>query len=252
MFASLSVYGLWEWDNSLFDNMVLPADLEDHRQDLISEILVDCSDFSLLYPNWDFMKALIGVWSRNEQRIWEKMLESELIEFNPIENYNRYESISRAMHSRSTEDTSSAAARVEHSDSDGQSSSAGNTTSAGRSSSTGNTDSRAGQTAYDSDSIKETSRSTGAALNSGSSEDHSASQDQSHNAQTVRGVAQETGSGKREAETGGAETTTSHVHGNIGVTQAADMLERFRDVSQFCTVQYIVDSFKNRFCVQVF
>jgi hypothetical protein len=30
------------------------------------------------------------------------------------------------------------------------------------------------------------------------------------------------------------------------------MLEGFREISNFCTVKFICDSFKDRFCVQVY
>ena len=99
MFASLSIYGLYEYNTQIFDNLTLPEGME--KDDLIPLILSECSDFALIYPNYDFMKMLIGVWSHNEQQIWKRLYESELIEFNPIENYDRYESLTRAITSNS-------------------------------------------------------------------------------------------------------------------------------------------------------
>ena len=206
MFASLSIYGLWAYNSEVFDNLALPTGID--RDGVITQILTDCSDFALLYPNYDFMKMLIGVWSQKEQKIWENLYKSENIEYNPIENYDRHETLTRNVSSRA--------------EGRNQSSS----TSTGSSSSS----SEAGKTAYDSDTIKNVSAAHGA--------DQSASTS--------------SGSESGENTSSGVETVTNHTHGNIGVTTAQQMIEGFREVSKFCTYDYIVQSFKDRFCVQVY
>lgn len=198
MFASLSILGLYQYDEGIFDNLELPDDID--RDILITEICTECSDFALLYPDYDFMRMLIGVWSRKEARIWSAMLESELVEYNPIENYDRYETITREVESASSGSSSGSAQS--------------------------NATSTASQTAFNSDTFKDTGRSTGTDSNSNTEQ-----------------AAQ---------ESSGTESTTSHMHGNIGVTTAAQMLEGYREISNFSTYDFIVNSFKNRFCVQVY
>lgn len=241
MFASLSIYGLYTYDNTIFDNLVLPADFtDDERNDTIMTILAECSDMALLYPDWDFMKMLIGVWSKNELLIWTKMLQSERIEFNPIENYDRHETLTRSIQSGSQEDDSRQSTSTGHGsrqDSSQSGSSAGTV---------GSTKGMTGQTAYDSDTIKDTGRSTGESQSSTTSADTSTGES------TERSAAQAAESGQRTTKSQGVETVTNHTHGNIGVTQAADMLERYREVSDFCTIDFIVKSFRDRFCVQVY
>lgn len=206
MFASLSIYGLYTYDNSIFDNLTVPEGMD--KDTLIVQILTDCSDFALIYPNFDFMKMLIGVWSNKEQKIWENLYKSENIEYNPIENYDRQESITRVVNTNA-EGTS-------------------NGTAANTSGDGGETIS--GQTAYDSNTFKDTSRVQA----------NSNSNSQSVNSETVKN------------NSSGSETVINHTHGNIGVTTAQQMLEGFREVSKFCTYDYIVQSFKDRFCVQVY
>lgn len=206
MFASLSIYGLWTYSDTIFDNLNVPTGMD--KNTLITQILTDCSDFALIYPNFEFMKMLIGVWSTKEQKIWENLYKSENIEYNPIENYDRNESITRIVNS-SAEGTSKGNAVNTSGDK-------GETTT--------------GQTAYDSDTFKDTSR-----VNANSN-----SNSQSVNSETVENTSR------------GSETVINHTHGNIGVTTAQQMIEGFRDVSKFCTYDYIVQSFKDRFCVQVF
>lgn len=241
MFASLSIYGLYTYDSTIFDNLALPSDFtDDERNDTIMTILAECSDLALLYPDWDFMKMLIGVWSKNELLIWTKMLQSERIEFNPIENYDRYETLSRSIQSGSCEDDSRQSATT------GQGSREDRSQSGSSAGTVGATKGMTGQTAYDSDTIKDTGRSTG------ESQSTTTSADTSTGESTERSAAQAAESGQRTTKSQGVETVVNHTHGNIGVTQAADMLERYREVSDFCTIDFIVKSFKDRFCVQVY
>ena len=205
-FASLSIYGLFEYDNTLFDNLTVPTGMD--KNIVISDILTECSDFCLLYPNFDFMKALIGVWSQKEQTIWQRLYESENITYNPIENYDRHESISRSVSSEAS----------------------GESTANSKASSTGSGTSKAGRTAYDSGSIKDVAQTDN--INS----------DQSQGDSTE----------SSSSSTSGVETVVNHTHGNIGVTTAQQMIEGYREVSQFCTYDYILQSFKDRFCVQVY
>lgn len=206
MFASLSIYGLYTYDNSIFANLTVPSGMS--KDDLVVQILTECSDFALIYPNFDFMKMLIGVWSNKEQKIWENLYMSENIEYNPIENYDRNESITRIVNTNA-EGTSNGTALNTSGD---------------------NGETKTGQTAYDSNTFKDTSRVQA----------NSNSNSQSVNSETVKN------------NSSGSETVINHTHGNIGVTTAQQMIEGFREVSKFCTYDYIVQSFKDRFCVQVY
>lgn len=206
MFASLSIYGLYTYDNSIFANLTVPNGMS--KDDLVVQILTECSDFALIYPNFDFMKMLIGVWSNKEQKIWENLYMSENIEYNPIENYDRQESITRVVNTNA-EGTSNGTALNTSGD---------------------NGETKTGQTAYDSNTFKDTSRVQA----------NSNSNSQSVNSETVKN------------NSSGSETVINHTHGNIGVTTAQQMIEGFREVSKFCTYDYIVQSFKDRFCVQVY
>lgn len=205
-FASLSIYGLYTYNTEIFDNLVLPSGLD--KDTLVSDILTECSDFALLYPNYDFMKMLIGVWSQKELLIWTRLHESETIEYNPIENYDRHESISRSVTSESS----------------------GESAATSKANTTGTGTSKAGKTAYDSGSIRDVA--------------------QSDNINTDASQGESSESSTNSAS--GVETVVNHSHGNIGVTTAQQMIEGYREVSQFCTYDYIVQSFKDRFCVQVY
>lgn len=205
-FASISVLGLYTWNDELFDNLVLPEGIS--RDVLIPELVTECSDFPLLYPDYDFMKMLIGVWSTKELSIWQAMYRSENFEYNPIENYDRYEEISREV----------------------EGSSSGSASNTRQASGSNSGESKVSETAYNTITYQETNKtnSTGSSSESGSD------------------------SGESSSESSGSETVTSHMHGNIGVTTAQQMIEGYRAISDFCTYDFIIKSFKNRFCIQVY
>lgn len=206
MGASLSILGLYEWSENIFDNLELPDGLD--RDVVISEIVTECADFCLLYPDYDFMKMLIGVWSKKEKRVWEDLLRSESFEYNPIENYDRYEQITREV--------------------EGESTASG--TSSNTSSGNGSSTATGAQTAYNSNEFADTGKTTSTSTTSGT----------------------DSGTTSNESTSNGTETVNAHLHGNIGVTTAQQMIAGYREISDFCTVDFIVQSFKDRFCIQVY
>ena len=206
MAASLTILGLYEWNEGIFDNLELPTGLD--RDIVIPEIVTQCSDFCLLYPDYDFMKMLIGVWSKKEKRVWEDLLRSETFEYNPIENYDRYEEIERTVEGESTSSAESSR------------------TSSGNASNT----TTGAQTAYNDLTFADTGRTISTGTNSGS----------------------DSGTDSGESTSNGTENVSAHMHGNIGVTTAQQMIQGFREISDFCTVDFIVQSFKDRFCIQVY
>ena len=87
--ASLSMMGLYEWDNTLFDLVQLPAGMD--RETLFFNLLADTAELEILYPNPTVLKNLMGVWSKKMLDPWTKLLATTKYDYNPIENYNRYE-----------------------------------------------------------------------------------------------------------------------------------------------------------------
>ena len=87
--VNLSPMGLYNWDNSVFDFLVLPQAID--RSTLIDNILAETAELEVLYPNPVVFKNLVGVWSAKQVDVWQKLYETTQYEYNPIENYNRYE-----------------------------------------------------------------------------------------------------------------------------------------------------------------
>jgi hypothetical protein len=89
MKSSLSILGLYQWDNTLFDPMIVPAGVD--KQSVVNNILMDCAELEVLYSNPDTMKTAISIWSELSQNSWHRMQDALTASYSPIENYDRYE-----------------------------------------------------------------------------------------------------------------------------------------------------------------
>lgn len=84
----LSTLALYNYDNSLFDELTIPEGLD--KTTLINNILLATTDFEVNLPNADVYKEAIGIWSKARVKSWEYM-------FNVLyeENYKPFSNLSR-------------------------------------------------------------------------------------------------------------------------------------------------------------
>ena len=89
----LSIMGMYEYDNSLFDGLDVPTYKDKNnvvhvvdKTAVINSILLNCAELEILYPDFDTMKLAIGVWSAAEQDTWKKMYATVMMEYNPLWN----------------------------------------------------------------------------------------------------------------------------------------------------------------------
>ena len=87
--AKISILGLYLWDVTLFDDMLLPDQLD--RQTLIVNILDDYAEMEVIYPDSDFMKQAIAQWSAMRLHAWERMQTVLYENYNPFINIKRDE-----------------------------------------------------------------------------------------------------------------------------------------------------------------
>ena len=91
--ASLSIYALYNHSPWIFDDMACPDEL--NKQKIIDQILLECFELELLYPDPYFMKKCIDTWSFSESEVWIKLYETTVLEYNPIWNKDGIISIER-------------------------------------------------------------------------------------------------------------------------------------------------------------
>lgn len=223
---AVTIIGLYNYNEDVFENLQVPQGV--NKSDVIDTILETCGDFPLVYPNYDFMKMIISVWSRNHSTEWEKLQETITIEYDPISNYDRHETTSRNI----------AGSQSGESEREVNSSSSGTSKNDSSSSTKGTSTTK--NPAFESGSMVPvvSGEETGLTTNAfdGSSSD------------TSKG----TETGKTSLNSEQTDTFTSHVSGNIGVVSSQQMIEAQRSVVKFNMADYIAESFMQKFCIMIY
>lgn len=195
MRSTLSIYGLYNFDKTIFDNFHLPEGID--KDTLIENLLLECAEFEVLYPNTDLMKFAIGSWSRKELDIWERMVKVLSLEYNPIENYDRIEEFK-------------------------------------------NTETRDLEVNSFNDGADTTTDKVSAF-----NDPNFTNREQSEISYGSHNQTLDDGSITLERE--------GHVHGNIGVTTTQQMIEsELKLAKESCVYDYIIKSFKTRFCLLIY
>lgn len=222
--AKISVMGLYDWDNSLFDLLALPAAL--NKNDLVTNLLAELAELETLYPNPVVMKPLIGAWSRKQLPVWQHLYETTQYQYDPIENYNRYET--------------------------GSDDGTGSTTHSGTD--TRQIDTKTGG-ADTSTGFAQTDHNV-AGFNSSAETLVKQYSDETNSNQNIEygrteNVSDSLKHGERVTESRNG-THNLHAHGNIGVMSTQDMIKQEREIALFNLYDIIIDEFKQRFCIMVY
>lgn len=85
----LSILGLYNYDNSLFDNISLPSVID--KDTLVNNLLMECAEFELLYTDLDMMKFAIKQWSAKRLHAWERIALVLYEDYDPFINIKRDE-----------------------------------------------------------------------------------------------------------------------------------------------------------------
>lgn len=221
---------MYTYDNTIFDNLQLPAAII--KDDFINELLLETAELELLYSKPDFLKFAIGVWSKKELDIWEKLEATLHYDYDPIYNTDRTET------ETITEEKT------------GKRNIDGSSTDTGSANSTSNNNYKRNETAtdvrsvssYDSDALKTAEQN--------SNEISADNTDTSTNTSSSTGTSTLTQT--QNSEDNGKVTRELRTYGNIGVTTTQSMIEEERKVVQFCIDDYIISSFKRKFCILVY
>lgn len=89
MKATISVLGLYNYNDTLFDGLQLPDAID--ADNVVSNILLELAELEVIYPAWITMHRAISEWSRSRVSSWERMLQALSADYDPIENYDRRE-----------------------------------------------------------------------------------------------------------------------------------------------------------------
>lgn len=86
--ARLTLNGMYEYDPTLFEGMVLPEDYD--RDALLFEILQRSGQLYPYHQQPGILKTAIRLWFARNFLNFDRIMEALTAEYNPIENYDRY------------------------------------------------------------------------------------------------------------------------------------------------------------------
>ena len=201
---------------------------------------MDTAEMEILYPDASFLKLAIGAWSKKQVPIWTELYNSTQYEYNPIWNvdgtvieerdlagtdYRTDDHTTERTHDDSMERTHDDTMERTHDD-----------TITADSSTYGYNSSTAAPT----DKVETGHDGTITDTHTGTITD----------AHTGTITDTDTGTINHDTTDTGSITTTRQ--GNIGVTSTQSLIKEQRDVVQFNIMDYIINDFKNRFCLLVY
>lgn len=221
----LTVEGLYNYDNTLFDGFNVPEGLV--KQIAIDAILMRTRELEILYPDFTYMKNRITIWSNTYQINWKKLYDTTVLEYNPIENYDRMEDWTDNDDETTTSDRDNTR----------------NTNNTVKSTSTNEimnnvnvTDQNTAFNAGLADHAKQ--------ITDGDTTEHGSIT----NTETGKDTENEKVNGGRT----GRHTRVGRAHGNIGVTTSQQMIQSERDLVIFNLYDLIAESFIENFCLMVY
>lgn len=214
----LSVMGLYQFDDSIFDVMAVPDGV--NKEAAVAAILTECAELEILLPDPDIFKASLQYWSISQLPIWTKLYESTQFDYNPI--WNKDATITETRHLE-TDDTETRNLSKNNTETRNLANSA-HTTATGK------------VAGYNSTTLQTQEQ-----------------QDISGNG-TDTGTVENNGSDTGTVNNAGEhdETITRRETGNIGITSTQELIEAQRNVVQFDIYKYIVQSFKSMYCLGVY
>lgn len=225
---SLTLYGLYKWDTSLFDNMIFPKNAD--KENFIDSLILSYGMCEPLYPDFDFMKnSAIPAWSKKWQRSIERVFNLlEQLDYEPIENYDRKEEWS------DSPDITRINA-VSGSDTETMS---------------------AGQTQKTSQSGSDSNEQTTSAFNSGTYDPKDKTTVSYGNTTTVESGGKDVNEMKYgKTDTSTEKGTTIHsgrIHGNIGVTTSQQMAQSELVLRKQSFIDYCTNLFAHELLLLVY
>lgn len=104
----LDIMALYNHDQTLFSAFQVPTSITwvEHgpegdtthtetipytKQNIVDNILLECAELEVVYPDSDYMKLAIGVWSAKRLYTWQRIADVLYRKYDPFVNINRHE-----------------------------------------------------------------------------------------------------------------------------------------------------------------
>ena len=249
MRATLSLMGMYEYDHTILDFFHYPDKWETVDKDVfVNKLLLDTAELEILYPDAEVFKMAIGYWSNAEVNNWNKLYETTILKYNPI--WNKDGTVTETeKHIKNNNYTDVTDGKIaDHSSTIGNQ----NTETSGNEKidTTNNTNEKNYVFGFNSDSAAQ-SGETVTDDTGRTNTDRSENSKTNSSANTDATTTNNTNFKHDEKENIDREYTRTE-QGNIGITTTQQMINEEREVDKFNLMDYIIDRFKQRFCLLVY
>jgi len=278
--ATLSLLGLYNYDESLLDGLIeslpnrhgIPSGYADSYytdviidpQSVVENLLVECAEFEILYSDFNALKRIIKIWSAKEKLVWQKMYNTICYKYNPIWNKDgksvwteRQSATGKKTETEKGSKTSNANGTT-NDEYTSTSNTTNKTTGTGTNTRTGSDETTGKVSAYDSTDFqnREKTNSTASENNSTESTEDFTGNGKVTNSgtKTIANTGNETNDVSRETnDNNTGETTHEQTEtGNIGITLTQQMITAEREIAMFNIIDFIINDFKERFCLLIY
>ena len=226
--ARLTLNGMYQYDPTLFDGMILPEDYD--RDALLAEIMKRSGQLYPYHQVPPILKADIRLWFSRNYLNFDRIMEALTAEYDPIENYNRIEAWTRTPNLTDK------------------------STLSGKDTTDRDYDHLKEKVSYKGDDTRETQVSAFDSSAYQPSEKVTDSRTTREDEKDTDGKYTDTTNfGKVDTVThNGTESYRSNIHGNIGVTTNQQMITAELELRKFDIYSDIAARFEHEFIVQVY
>lgn len=278
--ATLSLLGLCSYDESLLDGLIenlpgkdgIPSGYEDSYytdviidpETVVENLLVECAEFEILYSDFNALKRIIKIWSAKEKPVWQKMYNTICYKYNPIWNKDgksvwteRQSATGKKTETEKGSKTTNANGTT-NDEYTSTSNTTNKTTGTGTNTRTGSDETTGKVSAYDSTDFqnREKTNSTASENNSTESTEDFTGNGKVTNSgtKTIANAGNETNDVSRETSDNNTGETTHEQRemGNVGVTMTQQMITAEREIAMFNIIDFIINDFKERFCLLIY
>ena len=278
--ATMSLLGLYNYDESLLDGLIesLPnkygipsgyadsyyTDVTIDPQTVVENLLVECAEFEILYSDFNALKRIIKIWSAKEKPVWQKMFNTTCYKYNPIWNKDGRSTWTERQTGSGTKKETEKGSKNTNANGTTNDEYTSTSTTTNKTTGTG-TNTRSGQdettgkvSAYDSTDFQNREKTNSTANENNTTE---STEDFTGNGKvtnsgtkTITNTGDETNNVSRETKdnTTGETTHEQTETGNIGVTMTQQMISAEREIAVFNIIDFIINDFKERFCLLIY
>lgn len=222
MLSKLTIVGLSQFSPDIWDNLSLPEGID--KEVFISEVVRQGGEFSLIYPDADFMKYQIGEFSKKWYHNFERWYQAYNFEYEALYNLDVKSTITEEGHNEEEGEKNTTDSRRDTSSSSGNSS--------------GNNSNTHSKAAYDSQIFQPTEKDEG----SSSINSHNSGENTSNGS----------GNEKTNASSNHSVVTEEYRRGNQGVTMSQEMLLAEYNAWRSNIYTMMAEVFVSEFCVCIY